>query len=615
MPDLVPRLRPWLGAVACGLPLLAAAAPTAAPEAFILRLRDAPAHTELSPPQDRRQASVATRSQALRLAQRRQWQAVLSGSGLDAETGWRLEPVGRASWRLVPGHRLSATEARRWQAALAAQPGLAWVEPDRRESRLQALPDDPLYSEQWWLHPAGGANANAASERRRGAPGFQTAWARLGAGSGPVVAVLDTGLTPHPDIDASRVLPGFDMVSDWDSSVARGLAADGNGRDSDPTDPGDAVTDSERSADPTRYAGCSSSASSWHGTAVAGLLAGHSRDASGGAGAYDGLRLLPVRVSGQCGASLRDIVDGLRWSAGLTVCQRWADAQDPGSGCAEWAPTNPYPAKVVNLSFGAQVDCGSEYQAAIDELWARGVLVVAPAGNAHGAPARPANCRHVVGVAALNRDGFKASYSNFGSALAIATVGGDDNQGLWGALLADPGLLGPTNEGLDRAANPGWGTHYGSSFAAPLVSATLAMMLAADPQLSAAQLVDGLGRSARPHVRSTLIGACSVDNPGRCLCSTANCGAGILDADQALAWAQAQAAGSSWQAPNWPTEWLDTDELRQAVALGPDREPTATTGNGSGSGSGSPAGGGGGGSTPWSALGLLGAALALRRRR
>lgn len=610
MPDLVSRWRPWLGAAALGLPLGAAAAAAAAPDAFILRLRDAPAHAELSPLQGRRQASELARSQALRQAQRRQWQAIWAGSGLDAETGWRLEPVGRASWRLVPGHALSAAEARRWQTALAAQPGLAWVEPDQRESRLQALvPDDPLYAEQWWLHPAGGANANAADARRRGTPGFQTAWARLGAGSGPVVAVLDTGLTRHPDLDAARLLPGYDMVSDWDSTTGRGLAADGNGRDNDPTDPGDGVTDSERAADPTRYTTCASASSSWHGTAVAGLLAGRSRDATGGASAYDAARLLPVRVSGQCGASLRDIIDGLRWSAGLAVCQRWADPQDPGAGCAEWAPVNPTPARIINLSFGAQSDCGSEYQAAIDELWSRGVLVVAPAGNAHGAPARPANCRHVVGVAALNRDGFKASYSNFGSALTIATVGGDDGQGRWGALLADPGLVGPTNEGQDQSGGANWRAHYGSSFAAPLVSATLAMMLAADPRLSAPQLVDGLARSARPHVRSTLIGACSVDNPGRCLCSSSNCGAGILDADQALAWAQAQAAGTAWQAPNWPTEWLDTAELREAAALGPDREVTASTGSDAGS---SKPGGGAG--SLWAALGLLGAALALRRR-
>jgi serine protease len=611
MPDLVSRLRPWLGAAVLGLPLGAGAASAVAPEAFILRLRDAPSHAELSAPQGRRQATALARTQALREAQRQQWRAVLGGSGLGAETGWRLEPVGRASWRLVPGRRLTAAEARHWQAALAAQPGLAWVEPDQREVRLQAqIPDDPLYAEQWWLHPAGGANANAASERRRGAPGLQTAWARLGSGTAPVVAVLDTGLTRHPDIDASRLLPGFDMVSDWDSGSGRGLAADGNGRDADPTDPGDGVSDAQRNADPTRYVGCASAASSWHGTAVTGLLAGHTRDAVGGAGAYDAARLLPVRVSGQCGANLRDIVDGLRWAAGLAVCQRWTDAQDPGAGCAEWAPTNPTPARVINLSFGAQADCGSEYQAAIDELWSRGVLVVAPAGNAHGAPARPANCRHVVGVAALNRDGFKASYSNFGSALSIATVGGDDGQGRWGALLADPGLLGPTNDGLDQVGHAGWGVHYGSSFAAPLVSATLAMMLAVDPRLTPAQLVDGLARSARPHVQSTLIGACSVDNPGRCLCSSSNCGAGILDADQALAWAQAQAAGHAWQAPNWPTEWLDTAELREAATLGPDREATAATIPDSGSDN--PAGGGG--QSPWATLGLLGAALALRRR-
>ena len=61
--------------------------------------------------------------------------------------------------------------------------------------------------------------------------GFQTAWLR--ANPAPVVvAVLDTGITAHPDL-LGRVLPGYDFVSDVD------YANDGDGRDADPSDPGD----------------------------------------------------------------------------------------------------------------------------------------------------------------------------------------------------------------------------------------------------------------------------------------------------------------------------------------------------------------------------------------
>ena len=58
-------------------------------------------------------------------------------------------------------------------------------------------------------------------------------------------------------------------------------------------------------------------------------------------------------------------------------------------------------------------------------------------------------------------------------------------------------------------------------------------MLSVNPSLSATQIVQGLQRSA-PHVVSPKIAACSDLNPGRCICSTATCGAGILDADGAL---------------------------------------------------------------------------------
>jgi serine protease len=306
-----------------------------------------------------------------------------------------------------------------------------------------------------------------------------------------------------------------------------------------------------------------------------GLIAGHSDNGLGVAGIDWAARLLPVRVAGKCGATVRDIVDGLRWAAGLPVCRQFADSQDPDAGCAEWAPVNPHPARVVNLSYGGEAACNAEYQDAIDELWARGIVVVAAGGNTHAAPIRPANCQHVVGVAALNRDGFKTHYSAFGPVLRIATVGGDDPGANWGTFLADSGLLGLDNFGADVPGTAGYAPRFGTSFAAPVVSGTLALMLAVNPTLSAEQLVEGLAASARPHVRAPLMGDCGPEHPGRCACTTSTCGAGILDAPQALAYAVALAAGQSYQRPNWPVEIVDTAELRAAVALGPDREPAA----------------------------------------
>lgn len=570
-------------ALCAGAPAASAAAAEAdaAPVGgLIVRLHDAPPHA--GGRADALAGSTAERD--ARALHARRWAALLADTGLGRLPGMRFEPVGRASLRLAPARPWSAAEAARWQARMAARPEVAWVVADRRESLQQQaggtapLPDDPLFGGadgQWWLQPVSGSNANAPEARLRGVPGLRDAWAASTGRADTVIAVLDSGWTAHPDLDLGRLLPGYDFVSDWDEALQRGDANDGDGRDADARDPGDWVSAADRSADPGRYGSCNETASSWHGTAVLGLIAAHSDNARGVAGIDWAARMLPVRVAGKCGASVHDIVDGLRWAAGLPVCRRAADVLDPGAGCAEWAPVNPHPAHIVNLSYGGVADCNAEYQAAIDELWARGVIVVAAGGNTQAAPTRPANCEHVVGVAALNRDGFKTHYSAFGAALRIATVGGDDPSGNWGGLLADGGLVGPTNFGSQVPGLAGYAARFGTSYAAPVVTGTLGLMRALNPALTPPQLIDGLAASARPHVQSPLLAACSSANPGRCACTITTCGAGLLDAPQALAYAQALARGERYLPPNWPSVQIDTPQLRAAVALGPDRESAA----------------------------------------
>ncbi|MET0383241.1 MAG: S8 family serine peptidase [Burkholderiaceae bacterium] len=542
---------------------------------LIVRLRDAPSHVAGAGGDGERRRAALARSDA-------RWRGLLQASGLANEPGLRLEAVGRDAWRVVFDGGRSRARVEHWVAALAQRPEVRWAVPNEREKPLQveqALPNDPLFlaGDQWWLWPAGGGNAGSPGTRLRGVPGFRSAWSGTTGSAATVIAVLDSGLTAHPDLDGARVLPGFDMVTDWDATAGRGDANDGDGRDGDPTDPGDWVDEVDRAVDPARYADCALQNSDWHGTAVAGFLGAATNNALGVAAATWAGRILPVRVGGKCGAEVSDIVDGMRWAAGLQVCQVHAQAGEPSQGCAKWAPLNPTPARIVNLSFGGASACNEAYQDAIDELHALGVVVIAAAGNNHGAPTRPANCGGVVGVAALNRDGFKAVYSNFGSALAIATVGGDDAGGNWGALLTDGGLQALDNDGLTVAGTPGYGTRYGTSFAAPLVAGAAALMLAADPSLTADDLVDGLRASARPHVTSPLMPTCGAANPGRCICTTATCGAGILDADQAVAYAQAHALGVRYVAPRWSTPAIDDAEVAQAVALGVDLKATATS--------------------------------------
>jgi serine protease len=619
-PRLAANASMWVGAPVAPLASVGSAAKSERALGLIVRLKDGVPHSlpHAQQPQENQ----------IRQRDTERWRGVLRASALTGTSGQR-EPALRAGGRdhqlLDFGRVLTGDEAERMAARLRQRPEVDWVAPNTFERRLQvaaaasttspntgapqtaagqAIGNDPLAPQQWWLKPAGGSSNNAAADRLRGVPGFAAAWASGLAGAtghaGAVVAVLDTGITPHPDL-IGRVLPGYDFVSD------PALANDGNGRDNDPSDPGDWVSAADRQ-DP-RFAGCDEQRSSWHGTVIAGLLAATPDNGLGVVGINRQGRVLPVRVAGKCGASVADIVDGMRWAGGLPV---------PG------VPANPHPARIINISFGGSAACGREYQSTIDELRAKGVVVVAAAGNGHGAASRPASCAGVVGVAALNRDGFKTHYSNFGAALAgsgVATTGGDDSKGgAWRQLLGDGGVVTVWNNGATAPGVPEYAAVYGTSFAAPLVAGTLSLMLSVNPALTADQMVAGLRASARPHVLSHLMGVCTEANPGRCICTTQTCGAGILDAEQALQYA---ANPGGYAAPNRSAALVDSDDVRMALALGPDLPPNAgaadtgtvvagtSTGNITNSATeGVRVGGGGASSVQWT-LALLAAALLL----
>lgn len=292
----------------------------------MLRLKDAAPH----------EAGMAGHTDWARRESPR-WREVLAAAALTGTSG-QVEPALRAAGRdlvwLDFGRGLSVHEAARLAERLRRQPRVDWVAPNTLERPLQA-PTDPLAAQQWWLQPVSGSNGNAIAQRLRGVPGFLRAWQSglLGADAGPgaMVAVLDTGITPHPDLEG-RILPVFDFVSD----VA--FAADGDSRDDDPTDPGDGVSATDL-ADPG-LAGCEEKRSSWHGTVIAGLIAAVPDNGIGVAGLHPRGRLLPVRVAGKCGAALADIIDGMRWAAGLQVAR---------------LPLNPFPARIINISFGGPV--------------------------------------------------------------------------------------------------------------------------------------------------------------------------------------------------------------------------------------------------------------------
>jgi serine protease len=588
---LAHRARRILGgrvAIAAWCALMAALPAAARPVAWdppvnglIVQLRDAPSHVAVA--RERVQGDTAASPLAQREATR--WQSLTRHLRADSalardmpllQHATRRDPVGESAQVLRFERPMSTAEAGRVAQRLAMHPDVAWVVPNTRERRMQAAtnpPNDPYFPSftgQWWLQTVQGSNANTIDQRLRGVPNVLPAWLNHTTGaSSAVVAVLDTGISAHPELPGSRILPGYDFVSD---TV---YANDGNGRDADPSDPGDWVDASDVSRDPARFKGCTIESSSWHGTIIAGLIAAQTNNAAGVAGMNWNGRILPVRVAGKCGADPSDIVDGMRWAAGLQVCSQ----SDGAGGCVTFAPMNANPARVVNISFGGSAACNALYQQAIDELRALpngGAVVVAAGGNENGAVVRPASCQHVIGVGALNRDGFKTNYSNFGTAIVISTVGGDDSDGAWAAQLQDSGILTIGNGGQTSPTapdfSPGYYYNFGTSFATPIVAGAVSLMLSVNPALTADQIIQGLRASARPHVTSSVpgFGQCSNATPGRCLCSTSTCGAGILDVRQALDYA---GNPTGYATPAQTPADIDTPELRAAVALGPDRPP------------------------------------------
>lgn len=308
-----------------------------------------------------------------------------------------------------------------------------------------------------------------------------------------VVAVVDTGiLSTHSDM--GELLPGYDLVSQISA------ANDGDGRDDDPTDPGDWVAQADID-NGTLSGDCAVSNSSWHGTAVAGMLAANNDNALGIAGAAPLVQILPVRVMGRCGGSVRDLIDGIRWAAGLDVAG---------------TPSNPNPASVINLSLGYTGTCDDAMQSAIRDVREAGATVVTAIGNGATSltaqPYSPASCVGVITVAAADREGNFASYNNRGDAVDVLAPGGVPGAGL--TTLDDGGTRSARHDDLFQA-------RYGSSIATPLVSATAALMIAANPLL-------------QPHQIEGLITANTREVTNDSLCLENSCGAGLLDARLAV---------------------------------------------------------------------------------
>lgn len=396
--------------------------------------------------------------------------------------------------------KLTAEQAEKYMATLSSNPSVASVEPDllRRStarargaatskvaqvaqaSNQAVAPNDTLYPQQWNLH---GTKGLAAPE----------AW-KTAQGAGVTVAVIDSGIVKHPDLDAN-VLPGYDFITE--PSIAR----DGNGRDSDPTDQGNWEEAGVCGAD------AEASESNWHGTHVAGSIAAIMNNKRGIVGVAPSTKILPVRALGMCGGYDSDIADAMVWAAGGTV---------------EGVPANSNPAKIINLSLGGEGTCPATYSKAIAEVNKRGAILVVAAGNdgQDTSKVAPANCGGSIVVGATDQNGKRSDFSNYGKIVDVSAPGSN--------------IMSTVDLGTTVSTGAGYTEYDGTSMAAPQVAGVIALMKSVDPSLNAERAKQILKQSSKPLT-----------------CDVNGCGSGIVNAASALAMVQGKKDPNP-QAKPWP---------------------------------------------------------------
>jgi len=177
-----------------------------------------------------------------------------------------------------------------------------------------------------------------------------------------------------------------------------------------------------------------------HGTKVAGVVAATSNNGSGVASVAWNAKLMPVRISAPDGyASFSTVASGINWAA--------------NNG-----------ARVANISYG--VHGSSTVQSAAQYMKSKGGVVVNSAGNS-GAFDASAASDAMISVSATNSADTRTSWSTWGAHVDLAAPG----EGIW-----------------TTTSSGGYGSVSGTSFSSPLTAGVVALMMAANPSISPAQI-------------------------------------------------------------------------------------------------------------------------------
>lgn len=282
---------------------------------------------------------------------------------------------------------------------------------------------DPRSWDEWWQERPG----YQSGSRYPSDPDYTKQWSlesintpgawTLSTGQLRTIAIVDTGVDPnHPDL-REKVLADVG----WDFVNRRRATDDDHG----------------------------------HGTHVAGIAAAATDNGIGMAGIGWDAEIMPLKVLDEGGQGyLSDVAAAIHY------------AVEAGGD-------------VINLSLAPEtsMDCPGYLQQAIDEAHGAGVVIVAAAGNSGGrTEVPPANCRHVLGVAATRSDDTTASYSSHGDHVSIAAPGGGGQaDAIYSTMRGDS-----------------YGYKTGTSMAAPHVAGLAALVLARYPSYSADRVASAI---------------------------------------------------------------------------------------------------------------------------
>lgn len=336
-------------------------------------------------------------------------------------------------------------------AALFNRPGVLRTSPNLRRY-IAKVPNDQHFPAQWHYSLIN----------------LPEAWDLTTGSDEVVVAVVDTGVvSAHPDLQG-RLAPGYDFISDPAS------ARDGDGRDPDPEDVGDEYNGPGRS--------------SFHGTHVAGTIGASTNNGAGVAGVTWNTRIMPVRALGVGGGTSFDVAEAIRFAAGLPNVSGTLPAT---------------PARIINLSIAGEPGepASREETEAIREATAAGALVICAAGNGGSSrPAWPGATPEALCVGAVDVQAVRTSHSNYGPTLDLVAPGGTSSADLNGDGYSDSVLSTGAVESSGQIVSK-YLFSNGTSMAAPQVAGVAALMLAANPALTATELrfiLEGTARDLGP---------------------------------------------------------------------------------------------------------------------